>query len=412
MLLYIDPGTGSMLFTILIGILGAAIYAFRGIWMKLKFLIQGGNVKVDENRIPFVIFTDSKRYYTIFKPICDEMEKRGQNILYLTAEKNDPLLEEEYEYVRTEFAGEGNRAFARMNMLKADIVLSSTPGLDVYQWKRSRDVKNYIHVLHAPNVIYYRMFGVDYYDTLMLAGKYQIQQIRELENLRNLPEKEIVISGLPHMDALLERRQQSEQKTKSHTTVLIAPTWGPNGLFAKFGDKIIRKLLETEYQIIIRPHPQSFTSEKEMMDDLLAKFPESDRLHWDRSTDNFDTLNQSDILISDYSGVIFDFTLVFEKPVIYSGSSPDFGIFDAWWLENSRSLTFDVLESIGLQLNDDNIDHIDTMINQCLTDETFKDRLAKEKNKIWGNEGNAVQTIVDYMIEKREKLLSAEQNAA
>ena len=410
MLLYIDPGTGSMLFTVLIGVLGALIYAFRGLWMKLKFVIQSGNVKVDESdRVPFAIFTDSKRYYTIFKPICDEMEKRGQTLLYLTGEKDDPMLDENYEFVRTEFSGEGNRAYARMNMLKADIVLSSTPGLDVYQWKRSRDVKNYIHVLHAPNFIYYRMFGVDYYDTLMLAGSYQIQQVRELEKLRNLPEKEVVIAGLPHMDALLKRLQQTKQETKTAKTVLVAPTWGANSLFNKFGDKVIRKLTETDYQIIIRPHPQSFISEKDLMAKLMAEFPESDRLHWDRNVDNFDTLNQSDILVSDYSGVIFDYTLVFEKPVIYTSANIDYGLFDAWWMENGKSLTFDVLEKIGMQLDENNIDNIDTLIDQCLTDETFKDRLQQGKNEIWENVGNSVNTIVDYMVEKRENLLAVEK---
>ena len=35
MMFYIDPGTGSMLFTILIGVIGAAIYALRNSWVKL-----------------------------------------------------------------------------------------------------------------------------------------------------------------------------------------------------------------------------------------------------------------------------------------------------------------------------------------------------------------------------------------
>ena len=42
MIFYIDPGTGSMLFTILIGVLGALIYALRNSWMKLKVLFLGG----------------------------------------------------------------------------------------------------------------------------------------------------------------------------------------------------------------------------------------------------------------------------------------------------------------------------------------------------------------------------------
>ena len=161
--LYIDPGTGSMLFTILIGVLGALVYFFRNALMKLKFTLTGGKkAKTDGPEIPVVIFTDSKRYWNLFRPICEELERRQLKTLYLTASEDDPALSENYAFVKTEFAGAGNRAFARMNMIRADVVLSSTPGLDVYQWKRSRDVKKYVHIPHG---IYdfgtYRMFGLD-----------------------------------------------------------------------------------------------------------------------------------------------------------------------------------------------------------------------------------------------------------
>lgn len=68
MKLYIDPGTGSMLFAILIGTIGALNYILKNGLLKLKFL-------------------------------------------------------------------------------KALIVLSTTPGLNVYQWKRSRDVGIFLAVL-------------------------------------------------------------------------------------------------------------------------------------------------------------------------------------------------------------------------------------------------------------------------
>ena len=41
MIFYIDPGTGSMLFTILIGVLGALVYAFRNVLMKVKTMRTG-----------------------------------------------------------------------------------------------------------------------------------------------------------------------------------------------------------------------------------------------------------------------------------------------------------------------------------------------------------------------------------
>ena len=135
MLLYIDPGTGSMLFTILIGVLGAAVYGLREVFMKLRFRLSGGKAEaVSENKTPIVIFTDSKRYWNVFGPICDEFERRGEKLEYLTSSSDDPALEKDYAHVKCQFIGEGNKAFARLNTLRADIVLSSTPSLDVLYW--------------------------------------------------------------------------------------------------------------------------------------------------------------------------------------------------------------------------------------------------------------------------------------
>ena len=38
--LYIDPGTGSMLFSILIGLAAAAVFGAKALFLKLKFLVE------------------------------------------------------------------------------------------------------------------------------------------------------------------------------------------------------------------------------------------------------------------------------------------------------------------------------------------------------------------------------------
>ena len=416
---YIDPGTGSMLFTILIGVLSAAAYFLRNSFMKLRFIFSLGKKEKVENddSVPFAIFTDSKRYWNIFKPICDEFEKRGQQAVYLTASPDDPALDEHYEHVSTQFIGEGNRAFARMNMLKADVVLSSTPGVDVYQWKRSRNVKWYAHILHAANdVTAYRMFGIDYYDAIMTSGDFQAKQVRQLEELRHLPEKELPMIGLPHMDELRKRLLSSKEASAaaeedSHPiTVLLAPSWGPSSILNRYGSKMIDALLKTGYHIIIRPHPQSYTSEKEMLDELMSKYPSDDRIEWDKSNDNFEVLRRSDILISDYSGVIFDFSLVFDKPIIYADTTFDKGPYDAWWL-NDEMWTFDILPKIGRQLTAENFGDVGKLIDSCLHSSELAEGRELARSQSWANIGNSVPLAVDYLIHKRQELQSASNSA-
>ena len=114
MKMYIDPGTGSMLFAILIGIIGVANYLLKSWIVKLRFLLHGGKKLEGENeKTPFVIFSDNKRYWNIFNPICRELDRRGIDVVYMTASPDDPALECPYEHVKGEFIGEGSSTFSK-----------------------------------------------------------------------------------------------------------------------------------------------------------------------------------------------------------------------------------------------------------------------------------------------------------
>ncbi len=411
-LLYIDPGTGSMLFSIIIGITGVLVFALRAFWIKLKFLFTGGrNKNTDNSTLPIVIFSEGKRYWNVFGPVCDEFEKRGKEIHYLTASPDDPALTKEYKHVHAEFIGEGNKAISRMNLLKADIVLSTTPSLDVFQWKRSKSVKYYVHLPHMANdITTYKMFGLDFYDAVLLSGQYQIDEIRRLEKMREIPAKDLKLAGIPYMDKMLERLENTERKEtdKKDPVVLLAPSWGNNGILTAYGAPFIENLLKTGYRIIIRPHPQSFTSEKELMDDLMAKFPDSDKIRWNRDPDNFDVLNEADILISDFSGVVFDFSLVFNKPIIYTDPSSDWTQYDCSW-DEQELWTYTILPKIGRLLTKDNFENIGKLIDDCLNGADAKELadgrdLAREQT--WCNIGHGAEKVADYLIAKHEELQS------
>ena len=408
MVLYIDPGTGSMLFTVLLGVIGAAFYSLRMLFMKLRQGVGKGKASAGTKKLPLVIFSDDKRYWSIFAPICRELDKRGMDVVYMTASPDDPALENPYEHVRAEFIGEGNKAFSKLNFLNATIVLSTTPGLDVYQWKRSKNVDYYIHIFHtAGEVTRYRMFGIDYYDALMIAGDYQEKDIRDLEALRGLPPKEIVKVGIPFMDEMAARLASVGPAPEHPRTVLLAPTWGPSAIFQIHGGKIIDALLKTGYHIIIRPHPQSFSSEKEMLDKLMAEYPESEQLEWNRDTDNFEVLRRSDILISDFSGVVFDFSLIYDKPVIYTDPNFNLAPYDAWFLD--RPLwTLSALPRIGRELSIDNLDSIKDMIDSCLADSRYADGRKEVRSETWAYFSEGAVRSADYIMDKYNSLVHTE----
>jgi len=406
--LYIDPGTGSMLFTILIGVIGAGIYSLRMLFIKLRFRLSGGKVEESRKKIPFVIFSDDKRYWNVFEPICREMDRRGTDIVYLTASEDDPALQNTYPHVKAEFVGKDNKAFAKLNFLNASVVVSTTPGLEVYQWKRSRDVQYYVHIPHAASEItLYRMFGIDYYDAILLSGEYQARDIRHLEELRQLPPKELVKIGIPYMDEMAARLEREGPAPEHPRTVLLAPSWGQSAIFSVYGGRILDVLLKTGYHVIVRPHPQSFKSETEMMDKLMQQYPDSDQLEWNRDTDNFDVLRRSDILISDFSGVIFDFTLIYDKPVIYTDPQFDVSLYDAWWMKTPLWTTT-ALPRLGCQLTEENMDNLKEVIDTCLSDPRYAEGRRQVKAETWEHPGEGAVRAVDYLMSKYEELTAKE----
>lgn len=408
--LYIDPGTGSMLFTILIGVIGAAVYSLRMLVIKLRFRLTGGKTKSGTEKLPFVIFSDDKRYWTVFEPICREMDRRGRDIVYMTASEDDPALKNPYPHVKAQFIGEGNKAFTRLNFLNAAIVLSTTPGLDVYQWKRAKDVQFYVHIAHAASdITMYRMFGIDYYDAVLLSGEYQVGQVRALEQLRGLPEKELVKVGIPYMDEMAARLRAAGPAPEHPRTVLLAPSWGKSALFSVYGGKIIETLLKTGYHVIVRPHPQSFKSETEMIEKLMAEYPASEQLEWNRDTDNFEVLRRSDILVSDFSGVIFDFTLIFDKPVIYTDPQFDVGLYDAWWLKEPL-WTVSALPRLGCQLKPENMGDLKSLIDECLSDPRYAEGRRQARAETWEHPGEGARRTVDYLLQKYDELTAGEED--
>lgn len=310
--------------------------------------------------------------------------------------------------IKFRFKMSGGRV--RENDEEIPIVISTTPGLDVYQWKRSKGVRYYVHIPHAPSeIILYRMFGVDYYDAILLSSEYQVRGIRSLEELRGLSEKDLVLVGVPYMDEMAARLKRLGPAPEHPRTVLLAPSWEPSAIFNVYGDRILNALLKTGYHIIIRPHPQSFVSEKELMDKLMKDYPESEQLEWNRDIDNFEVLNRSDILISDFSGVIFDFTLIFDKQVIYTAPRFDVSPYDAWWLKTPL-WTESALPRLGYQLTEERMEHLKEVIDSCLTDPGYAERRRSVKEETWAHVGEGAKRAVDYLLNQYEKIKSANKD--
>jgi hypothetical protein len=398
--LYIDPGTGSMLFSILIGAAATLYFLFRALIIKFRTLLSGGRAdKKDDTEFSFVIYNEHKRYWNVFEPVVNEFEKRKIGLLYLASSEDDPVFARDNRHITVRFIGEGNRAWSRLNFLNAALVLMTTPGLDVYQLKRSKTVKHYSHILHMPSdATLYRLFGIDYFDSVLLSGDYQKADIRALEKLRGLPEKQLVTVGCTYLDVYAEEIKKLEIKEIHPFTVLVSPSWGKSALLSRFGEKLIKPLAESGWRIIIRPHPQSKVSEASVLEKLANLFAGYGNIVWDYETNNIYSLSKSDLMISDFSGIIFDYIFLFNRPVMYVNQGFDKRPYDADDLDHEL-WQFSVLKEIGLELREEDFPSIVDIIKKAPADKSLEEGRIRAKSTAWQHPGEAGKRCADFMIE-------------
>lgn len=378
---YIDPGTGSALFSILFAILGTLFFLLKAFIIKIKTFsfIKNKDKNIDK-KAKIIIYGEDKRYYNLFKPIVEELIKLQIPIIYYSMSEDDNIFNIESEYLHSEYIGIGNKAYAKLNFIEADICLMTTPNLDVFQLKKSKGVKKYVHITHSPGSIgVYKMYSLDFFDCVFLNGGHQIADIRELEKLRNTKEKDLYVVGSPYLDELLKNINSKKAKEDS---ILIAPSWGPNGLLRKFGRKIIDSLKKLNYNIIVRPHPQSLITEKYIIEELKDIYQDS--IEWDYNSDSSYSFVRSKVMVSDFSGVIFDYSFLCEKPVFIPYFEYSKEGFESYFLKDDI-WQFKTLPKISINFNENNIDKLNEIIEKSLNDKKLKEEILKAKKEAYSN---------------------------
>lgn len=409
--LYIDPGTGSMLFSILIGAAATLFFLAKALVLKLKVFFSGkkSGVVLDASHKDFVIYNEGKQYYNVFKPILDECQKRGLAVTYYTSAKDDAVFSDItaglYTLVTAEYIGEGNAAYAKLNMLSASIVLMTTPSLQVYQLKRSKKVYHYSHILHMPNdATTYKLFGLDYFDSVLLTGDYQKRDIQYLEEKRHIAQKQLVTVGCTYLDTLSEKLKALEEEEKAkgieeekhNFTVLVSPSWGPVSVLNRFGERLLDPLVATGWTVIIRPHPQSKKSEPQMLATLTERYKQYHNVEWDYERDNIFSLRRADIMISDFSGIIFDYTFLFDKPVMYVKGNMDLMSYDAYDLDHEL-WQFQTLAKMGLELREEDFPRIKEVIKNASDSAELQKERQIAKETAWQHPGKAGERVVDFV---------------
>ena len=397
---YLDPGTGSMLLYFIMGVIATFIYFIKGIFYKVKAFISGGKIDKglrDLNGAEILFYSEGENYWNVFLPIIEELEKRYVKSVYYTSGKKDPALETNFQYMNAHYISNDLSAFTLLNNIKVKVMIMTTPQLDVMHLKRSKNVEHYVHLIHAPtDALLYRKFAFDYFDSVMCSGKHQIESIRALEKKRNLPQKILYETGLTYYDVMYRDREKHLQKSEKKT-VLVAPTWGNNGMLTKFGTAPVKELLEANYHVILRPHPQMYVSQKELMDELEKELFNYPNLEIDKKPSGESSMGRSDVMISDISGIIFDFFFIYEKPVIVIEDVIAKGGFEAEDIDR-KIWESTILDKVATLVNHNNIDTLPSVVEQLIDKDITQD-IEELRNQSLFNFPHAKSVATDQILE-------------
>lgn len=401
---YLDPASGSMLLSAVVALLSSIFFVAKGFsyrLINLLFELVGARAPL-RFRDQLVLHSEGGLYWYTFKPLVDALAKRQVSMIYLTMDKDDPGLRYDTPYLSKRYIGSGRIAFAMLNLLEAQVCVTTTPGLDVLQMRRSRGVKHYVHLVHAPTDIgTYKLFSFDYFDTVMCSGDHQIKSLRLLEQARGTKPKQLLETGCVYMDALADLASQSEQEKPLVPRVLLAPTWGINNLL-HMGMALIRPLIDSGFEVIIRPHPQSRISEPEVISELEDALASCDRVRFSHCKDGFLDLVHSDVMISSLSGAIFDYAFILEKPVVIVNQSPNLQGTEATSLPHNL-WEVDVMREVGDIIEPTELDQIPEIIKRQLLEHDRIDKLRHLRAKSLFNYGKSGEiaarqllSIADY----------------
>jgi len=401
-LLYIDPASTSALLYIVIAIGATLAFTLRGFFYKIKNLILGkGFVNKNEfENIDIVFYSEGKQYWHVFSPIIKALEEKQTECVYLTSDQTDPGLEYKSKFVKTKYIGNLTMTSVYLNKLKAKFVGMTTPQLDVMMLRRSKNVKHYAHIVHAPiDVFTYRKFAFDYFDSVFCSGSHQIEGIRELEKKRGTNKKLLLETGFTVYDVMLNDIKNLPEPKKEKPVILVAPTWKEYSIINRFGVKFFDNLLKDDsYDIILRPHPQTYVSHPKLIADIEEKYNNNPRITIDRNPLGTESMLKADLMISDLSGVFWDFAFLYSKPVLllktnfesiegFEGSELD---YEMWEMRERNRL--------GKQFDENDIENISVIVKN-LIDNPPLNELEELKNSSVYNFGNTGETAANQILE-------------
>lgn len=284
-----------------------------------------------------VFYSEGKPYWQYLRDILEAcLDELPISICYISSDRYDPGLELVHPKLKSFLVSEGSARTWLFENLDASFCIMTMPDLESFQIKRSRHPVHYIYVQHALMSLHmaYRDGAFDAFDTVCCSSKYQIDELRAIETQKNLKEKNILRHGYQRIwDLKLQAQKLAKlpsvekgyfkNMSDNNLSVLIAPSWGKNALIESgVAEGLVRALLDSNVNVILRPHPQTAKVSCHRVNKIIQKFSSEPNFVLDGDVSSSESLFQSDFMICDWSGVAFDYAFGLGKPILFVDTPP------------------------------------------------------------------------------------------
>lgn len=277
--------------------------------------------KTSKEEKAIIFYAEHEGYYPNFEGLIKELIGiHKQTLCYITSELNDPILRTLNPQIKSFYLNKLLPIF--MAFVNCKVFIMTLTDLNQYHLKRSANPVHYIYVFHAlvSTHMLYRYGAFDYYDSILCVGPHQIKEIRKHEQLNSLKQKILVEAGYYRLERIYQKYTkylENKVPVSKNGTILIAPSWGRQNVLESCGDQLVMLLLDSGYNVIVRPHPETVRRNPELIELLANIFGSNPSFTLETSVATDDSIIQADVLICDCSGIALEYAFGTERPVLF-----------------------------------------------------------------------------------------------
>lgn len=320
-----------------------------------------------------VFFSEGSGFYKYFKDVIDYLlEKSNVIIHYVTVDSNDQIftIAGSQPRIRPYYIGK-TRLITLLMKMDADMVVMTCPDLDNFHLKRSyvrKDIE-YVYMFHYPLSTHMVLgsHALDHYDTILCVGKFQFEEIRAAEKLYGLKEKRLLEAGYGQLEQLQRSYETMEKVERERPKVLIAPSWQPDNILDSCIDAMLTELLGKGFQVVVRPHPEYMKRYKPRIDAIVARWQGKEDLSFELDFSGNESIFNSDLLITDWSGTAYEFSFVTLKPAVFVDTTPKINNPDYEKLD-IEPLEFALRSQVGVRVDPKDLSDLEKTLRDLLAE--------------------------------------------